>query len=256
MSFAKRVPIRVKPSLYLLQAGLLLCWVTVGAQTAPHGPAPPTADEIALRVNQRNLEQAAALKAYVSRRVMTLTYKGILADKHASETVEMSYTEPATKRFTVLSSSGSALLRDSVFQREMTMEAAAATDAKAKQESAFTPANYALRLLGEEKLPEGDCYVLEVSPRTQSPYGYAGKVWVQSAEFAIVRIQARPVEDPSFWVRDGEFTSEFEKVGNFWLPRKTVSSSHIRLGGNATFSIEFGPYRVVNAEPFGGAGTP
>lgn len=234
-------------------AGALLMWLPATAQgpgsshEAP-GPGILTVEQIASRLDQMNARRAGALRGYVSRREMSLHYKGLLASRQAQEVVEMTYAAPSSKQFAVLSSSGSVLLRDSVFQREMDGERAAA-EPGARQEAALTPANYNLKLVGQERLPEGECYVLAVSPKTSSRFTYEGKVWVQSQDFAVVRIEARPAKNPSFWVRDGEFTVQYRKIDEFWLPRETVSSSHMRLGGDATFTIQFGAYRLLNVAP-------
>jgi hypothetical protein len=174
-----------------------------------------------------------------------MSYKGVLPDKQVSETVEMTFTAPATKRFEVLSASGSPFLRESVFQREIESE----KEATAQGDVTVTPATYEMRLVGREHLPQGECYVLEVSPRVKNKFGFEGKIWVQSPDFAVVRVEAKPVENPSFWVRGGEFQTNYEKVSGFWFPQKMTSSSHVRLGGDATLTIQYGPYRIVSAEP-------
>ena len=236
---------RTIPALF---AGTLCIALMAGGQSVSVDGTHLTAEQIAGHLEAMNGRRDAALKSYESRRVMTLMYKGLLTNKRASETVLMTFTAPGTKDFKSLSESGSRLLRDNVFQREIDNEQAAA-GADARLERALTPANYNLRLVGEAQLPQGDCYILEVSPKTRSRFGYSGRVWVQSTDFAVVRIQAQPSENPSFWVEDGQFTSTFEKIGNFWLPSQTVSTSHVRLGGDATFDIQFGPYRILDALP-------
>lgn len=202
-------------------------------------------EQIAAHVQQRNDLRAAALQSYESLRVMTLAYKGTLTNKQATETVQMTYTAPSSKQFVILSAMGSPLLRDSVFQRAMDSEQQAAT----RGDTRITLANYDMKLLGRDHLPEGDCYVLSVEPRHNNHFTFRGKIWVQSAEFAIVRIEAQPVETPSFWVKNGEFRTDYSKVGDFWFPARMVSSSHIRLGGDATLTIQYGPYRILSAKP-------
>lgn len=213
-------------------------------------PAPPplTVEQIAAHVQHTGDFRTAALHSYESRRVMTLAYKGRLADKLVSETVEMTYTAPASKQFVILSANGSPLLRDSVFQRAMDSEQEAAT----RTDTHLTPANYDMKLLGTERLPEGDCYVLSITPRHLNRFAYRGRIWVQSTDFAVIRIDAQPVETPSFWVKNGSFRTEFSKVGDFWFPARMVSTSHIRLGGDATLTIQYGPYTILSATPVHG----
>ena len=228
---------------------------TVGAAESG-GPdaalAPLPVEQIAARVQQYTVWRAAALRSYQSRRVMTLAYKGALTDKQASETVEMTYTAPSSKQFVILAANGSPLLRDSVFQRVMDSEQQAAL----RGDMGVTPANFDMKLLGVDHLPEGECYVLEVTPRHNNRFTFRGKVWVQGKDFAVVRIEAQPVEEPSFWVKNGVFRTDYSKVGDFWFPARTVSSSHIRLGGDATLTIQYGPYQILSAKVIEPPGSP
>ncbi len=218
-----------------------------GSQLAANPAAPPplTVEQIGAQLQHTSDLRALALRSYESRRVMTLSYKGKLADKLASETVQMTYTAPGSKQFVILSANGSPLLRDSVFQRAMDSE----QEAAGRTDIHMTPANYEMKLLGSERLPEGECYVLSVTPRHNNRFTYRGKIWVQSTDFAIVRIDAEPVETPSFWVKNGLFRTEYSKVGDFWFPTRMISNSHIRLGGDATLTIQYGPYHILSTNP-------
>ncbi len=226
--------------------GLRACgWGQVpGAGTQESLPV-LSAEQITQHMQQRNEFRAASLQSYESRRVMTLAYKGKLTDKQASETVQMTYTAPSSKQFVILSAVGSPLLRDSVFQRAMDSEQEAAT----RGDTNLNPANYEMKLIGTDHLPEGTCYVLTVSPRHSNRFTFQGRIWVQGTDFAVVRIEAEPMETPSFWVKNGEFQTDYVKVGGFWFPARTVSTSHVRLGGNATLTIQYGSYHLLSVKP-------
>ena len=179
---------------------------------------------------------------------MTVSYTGPLSQGEATETVRMTFTAPARKQFTVLSASGPQLIRDSVFQRALTAEQTAGT-ASAQQASALTPENYTMTWVGREHLPAGDCLVLQVTPRQATEFTYSGKVWIQTTDFAVVRIQGRPAMNPSPWITDGAFTTDFQKIGDFYLPQQTVSTSNLPLGMHARLTIQYGPYRILQATP-------
>ena len=238
--------------------GVLLCLTlqsvaahTLVGQAPGPGPALPllTVEQIAAAVQRTSDLHFNALRSYESRRVMTLSYKGRLADKVASETVQMTYTAPGSKQFVILSADGSPLLRDSVFQRAMDSE----QEAAGRNDTRMTTDNYDMKLLGSERLPEGACYVLSVTPRHTNRFTYRGKIWVQGKDFAVVRVEAEPVETPSFWVKNGSFRTDYSKVGDFWFPARMISNSHIRLGGEATLTIQYGPYHVLSANPLPGS---
>ena len=241
----------MRPRLLLL-AGLCCTGTSLSQTAAP--VASLTVEQIAARLAERNAQRDAALKSYESHRDMTVLFKSRVGDGQASESVVMTFTAPATKRFTVLSSSGSTFMRDNVFQREITSEQAAA-DPIAKGRAALTLANYDMKLVGGDHLDVGDCYVLDVVPKTTSPFAYRGRVWIQTTDFAVVKIDGQPAQDPSAFVSAGKFTTVFQKVGDFYFPKETTSSSQILMGGDASLTIKYGGYRIIQADPVRAAAT-
>jgi hypothetical protein len=231
----------------LLLLAVLCCGRTSFSQTAAP-VASLTVEQIAARLAESNARRDAALKSYESRRDMTVTFKSRVGDGQATESVLMTFTAPGTKHFTVFSSSGSAFMRDNVFQREITSEQAAA-DPIAKQRAALTLANYEMKLVGGDHLDVGDCYVLDVVPKTTSAFAYRGRVWIQTSDFAVVKIDGQPAQDPSAFVSAGKFTTVFQKVGDFYFPKETTSSSQILMGGEASLTITYIGYRILQADP-------
>ncbi len=205
-------------------------------------------EQIAHRLAEMTEKRKAALTSYESRRVMTVTYQGALSQGEATETVAMTFTAPATKQFTILSATGAQIIRDSVFQRALTAEQTAA-GAAAQKASALTLENYTMVLVGREQLPAGTCLVLDVTPKVASEFTYAGRVWVNMTDYAVVRIQGKPAVNPSPWITEGEFTTDFQKVGDFYFPLKTVSSSNLPLGLRAQLTIQYGSYHILGATP-------
>ena len=65
----------------------------------------------------------------------------------------------------------------------------------------------------------------------------------------MVRIEAEPAKNPSFWTKETKIEQVYAKVGEFWLPVSNRSSSAIRLGGNAYFTIDYQNYQVKSATP-------
>src|SRR5207244_50419 len=54
-----------------------------------------------------------------------------------------------------------------------------------------------------------------------------------------VRVEAVPAKNPSFWTKETRIDRAYAKVGNFWLPTSNRSSSAIRLGSRAYFTIDY-----------------
>ena len=65
----------------------------------------------------------------------------------------------------------------------------------------------------------------------------------------MVRIEAVPAKNPSFWTKETRIEQAYAKVGEFWLPLSNRSSSAIRLGGHADFTIDYQNYQITPAAP-------
>ena len=65
----------------------------------------------------------------------------------------------------------------------------------------------------------------------------------------MVRIEAAPAKNPSFWTKETKIEQVYAKVGEFWLPLSNRSSSTVRLGGHAYFTIDYQNYQITSATP-------
>jgi hypothetical protein len=184
------------------------------------------------------------LAAYHGTRTYRLEYHGFPGSRAAEMVVDVNYKAPRTKEFTVRSESGSKLVIERVFKKMLQSEKEALAEAN-QREVALNNDNYRFALLGQEKTPGGWAYILSVEPRTQNKLLYRGRIWVDAEDFAVVRIEGEPAKNPSFWTKDTKIEQVYSKVGNFWLPRSNRSSSTIRLGGHALFSIDYADYQIT-----------
>jgi hypothetical protein len=120
---------------------------------------------------------------------------------------------------------------------------------KEKESTALTPANYRFHLAGSENLEGRLAYVLDVEPLTANKFLYKGKIWVDGVEFALVKIEAEPSKNPSFWITRTRIHETFAKTGDFWLPERNRSETKVRIGGTAVFMIDYGSYQVESNAP-------
>ena len=219
--------------------------------------APLSVDQVVNNLVRKDAERAQALRHYESTRVYHLSYRGFPGNRDAEMTVDAAYDSPSTKRFRVVSQTGSKLVIDRVFKRLLESEKEAA-ETEIRARTLLNRKNYDFALIGYESSgvnssEKGRQYVLAVYPKTRSKYVYRGKVWVDAIDFAVTRIDAEPAQNPSFWTKKNEVHHEYMKVQNFWLPRRNESVSYIRLGGRATLTIEYKNYRVTDSRASGNA---
>lgn len=193
--------------------------------------------EIVAKMTAENAQRAEDLKGYTEERHYTVRYRGFPLDLSASLTVEATYDAPDTKHFQIVSETGSKLLADKVLKRLLTTEEEAARD---PEKTALTAENYTFALVGRDTVDGRLCYVLEVEPKTDSKLLYRGRVWVDGQDYAVVKIDAEPSQNPSFWIRKTTIHHEYAKTGPFWLPERNRSETQVRLGGTAVLSIDYG----------------
>ena len=104
---------------------------------------------------------------------------------------------------------------------------------------------------GYESRPAGSSYILSVEPRTNNKLLYRGRIWVDAEDFAVKRIEGAPAKNPSFWTKETKIVQVYTKVGDFWLPASNRSTSAIRLGGQANFTIDYQNYQITAATAVG-----
>jgi hypothetical protein len=209
---------------------------------------PLSAEEIVAKMVERNLERARALGAYQETRVYRLEYRGLPSAKSAEMVVDVKFRSPGTKEFSIRSETGSRLIIERVFKRLLETEKEAQT-VENQSRVALNQENYRFTLAGYETTPAGPAYVLSVEPRTDAKLLYRGQIWVDAEDFAVVRVEAAPAKNPSFWTKETRIEQVYAKVGNFWLPLSNRSSSEIRLGGHASFTIDYQDCQITAATP-------
>jgi hypothetical protein len=216
------------------------------AQNQDSGPAQLTVPQVVDQLVKRNAERANALGSYRGRRLYRLDYVGFPKHLHAEMLVDMKYTAPASKEFTVVSQSGEKWIIDHVFKRLLETERAAVEGDNWKR-TALDNQNYNFASVPEGGTDQVCPYALAVEPKVPTQFLYRGRVWVDAKDFAVCRIEAEPARNPSFWIKRTDIRHAYLKVGDFWLPKENTSVSTIRLGGRATLTIEYQNYEILSA---------
>jgi len=224
-----------------------ICAGTVFPLTAQIVQA-PTAEEIVARMNARDRQRQTALASYGSERTYRMNYKGPMGDRTAEVVARMDFSAPDQKHFTVLSESGSAVFCHKVLRRMMDGEQEGALQAN-HLKAMLSAENYHLKLVGEDQIDGVKTWVLEVSPKVNNRFNYKGKVWIGEDDHAVVRIVGSPARNPSWITSTATFDYRYGRQGEFWLPRKDVIVSHVRLGGEVTLTVDYGKYAIVPSQP-------
>ena len=104
----------------------------------------------------------------------------------------------ASRTFQVTSESGSHVLVDHVLKKLLDNEQDAAHN---KEQTGLTPLNYKFTLVGNTNEDGRQLFILQVDPLVSRKLLYRGRIWVDAKDYAVVRIEAQPAENPSFWIR-------------------------------------------------------
>ena len=206
-------------------------------------------NEIVWRMVACNETRAHQLKYFTSVRHYHLEFNGLGKSMSADMHVQATYVAGQGKSFHIIDESGSHLLLDHVLKKLLDTE----RDDSQQRNSALTPFNYNFTF-DSQTIENGRLlYVFAVDPKVKNKLLYRGKIWIDADDYAVVRVEAQPAENPSFWIRKTDIHHVYRKSGDFWLPEANRSESKVRLGGSAVLTIDYGTYRFE--EPPGLAAT-
>ena len=214
----------------------------------PDAVSPPllTSAQIVDEMQRHNQTRKDGLKHLQSIRQYQVEYRGFSAVIAANLEVEYNYDASLGKSFRIVKQSGSKMLCEKVLKRALESEVEASQD---KGATALTPANYTFHLAGTENLGGRPAYVMDVQPLVNSKFLYKGKIWVDAVEFALLKIDAEPAKNPSFWIARTRILQTFAKTGDCWLPERNRSETKARIGGTAVFTIDYGKYEIESNAP-------
>ena len=197
-----------------------------------------SAESVVESLVQSNRMRESKLQQYSYSAPRTYRVKDDKGKVRAETQVLMQFQAPNKKEFKIVSQTGSSLIHGRVFKPLMDSEAEAAAS-RNRQDSAITPANYTFSLIGEEDVDGHHCFALQVTPKRSEKYLFKGKIWIHATEFAVVRIEGQPAKNPSFFIKQVNFTRRYQKVGDFWLPIRDESVSQIRLFGTNILTVDY-----------------
>jgi len=213
----------------------------------PKERSPLTAAQVRDKLVEMNLRRAQALHSYQGTRTYRVIYRGLLGLTVAGMVVDVTYKAPETKEFIIRSSTGSKLILDKVFKKLLQAEKEALS-IDGQRRTALNSENYEFAMVGYESTTARQMYVLTVEPKTKSKFLFRGRIWVDAYDFAVVRLEAEPAKNPSFWTKSSEIEQSYEKVNDFWLPQRNHRVSAIRIGGRAELTIEYQSYNITGSE--------
>jgi outer membrane lipoprotein-sorting protein len=234
-----------RPALTLLLLVGIGLQLRAAAQSETVRP-PLSTEQVVQNLARMNAERAQKLRSYQGKRIYRLEYHGFPGTRNAEMVVDVKYEAPGTKEFIIESETGSKLVIDRVFKKLLQSDKEA-LQAENQRRTALNEENYVFTLVGYEITSAGSMYVLAVEPTRKDKFLYSGRIWVDGEDFAVVRIEAAPAKNPSFWTTNTKIEHRYVKVNDCWLPAQNHSLTSVRLGGHADLTIEYLNYQVTPA---------
>jgi len=223
---------------------MMLVCIAAGVRAESEGAGTPTGLNSAEVVEQMHTHTAARiqdLKHFTALRHYQVEYKGYSATIGARMDVEAHYDAARGMSFRIVSQSGSKFLCDKVLKRAVDSEQEASSDTRSTE---LTPANYKFQLVGSETIAGRPAYILKVEPLSDGKFLYRGKIWVDAADFEVVKMETEPARNPSFFISRTLIHYTSVLAHGFWLPQKIRSETKVRIGGTAVLTIDYGNYQV------------
>ena len=202
---------------------------------------PVSLGQIVAALEQTEYRKQHDLQAYTSIRRYVL--KNERFNQDAEMMVKMDFTSEKGKHFEIISEHGTEGMSRHLLRKVLDGEAETSRT-QAKEFSMVTPKNYGFRLLGSEIHAGHSCYMLEIKPKIKSKYLLDGKIWVDSGDFQLVRMEGRTAASISFWVGKPYIIFDFQKVGEFWLSARNQAITNARFIGPTQLTIEVQGYEL------------
>lgn len=199
------------------------------------GQAQLTDEELFSRLHKRHDWQQSHLTKFSVVRTYTVHNERRVAV--AQEVVTMEYSPPGTKVFTIVSARGSGFVRAHVFHQLMAREAAR-TRNRNDSDALITPENYTFEITGKEQVGPHECIVVHATPKHEKTYLFEGEIWIDSQDFAIVKIKGHLAKSPSFWIKRVEFERQYEKIDGFFVLLRETAAADIRIYGRRTLTVD------------------
>ena len=210
------------------------------ALSAAQDASPLTAGEVVERMVQRDAQRQILTQGYEGMRRYVLENTGM--HKHAEMLVRVTGDSDGNKHFEVLSEQGWKAAQKHVLRKMLESESQT-SGPEARAKTRLCPDNYEFLMVGLENVGDRAAYAIDVTPKRRDKYLFAGRIWVDAEDYALVRADGNPAKNPSFWTKRVHFVHTYQKNGLFWFPLCTESITDARIFGRTDLTIEYFDYK-------------
>ncbi len=163
----------------------------------------------------------------------------------AEMTVKDEYQKETGKTFTILSQSGSTIMRRYVLTPLLDNEKR--INLPGTRESGwFNSQNYDLQLKSTQTSPLNghNCLLLSMNPRQKASNLLIGTMWVDATDFTVVQIQGQTSKDPSVLSGPTELLRQYTKQAGYAQSFHSRAVSISPVFGQTVITIDYNNYQV------------
>lgn len=163
----------------------------------------------------------------------------------AEMTVRTDYRRDTGKSYTILSQTGSEIIRRLVLGEILNNEKQLSQPGI--QEGAWiTSANYEMNLKpgGTQSLDGRNCLVLALTPRRKTPYLIEGTLWVDAKDGSIVQVQGTAPKSSSIFTGPTQLIRQYTNVGGYPQATHVRAVSNSFMFGQTIVKIDYQDYQI------------
>jgi hypothetical protein len=214
---------------------------------ALHAQIPaPTADEVVANMFARDGAREAASGGYTGHREYILENHRF--NKSADMVVSIACDQSGEKHFEVISEEGWKSANKHVL-RPMVQTESDSSHPETRVKNRINSDNYSFRMIETSPIEGRMAYVIEATPKRADKSLFRGRIWVDTEDFALARVEGEPAKNPSFWTKSVHFVQQYQKSGPLWFPYMTTSVTDAHIFGKTDVNIHYFDYKAVSEAP-------
>ena len=220
---------------HLIIASILLCTAPVLAAQG----STLTADEVVANMYRSDTLRESASGGYTGTREYVVENHQL--QKRARMLARVTCDPTGTKHFEVTSEDGWKSASNHVLRPMLETESDSSRP-DTRPQNRVTADNYTFQLIDIEPLDGRTAYVIQAIPKREDKSLFRGRIWVDTEDYALARVEGEPAKNPSFWTKKVQFVQQYQKSGAYWFPAETTSITEARIFGTTEVSIRYFDY--------------
>jgi hypothetical protein len=163
----------------------------------------------------------------------------------AEMTVRTNYTRDSGKNYTVVSESGSSVMRrlvlDEILANERTINLP-----ENREKSWFTPENYVMTLKPgvTQRIDDRNCLAIAIAPLHKAPHLIEGTLWVDAQDFSTVELEGTSSKSPSVFSGPAHVLRKYANFNGFAEATYARAVSSGPLLGQTVVTIDYRDYEM------------